>query len=109
MWSYSYRTKTSLHWYIDRSILIYSHSVHMIVLTFMLIRDFMILTFIQTVDKLKYLLKRENITYTIDLFYSNTGLASLNRKPFSVINNIVTVPSLLHALLILNLSLYLGS
>ena len=28
---------------------------------------------------------KENITYTIDQFYSKEGIASLNREPFSVL------------------------
>ena len=43
-----------------------------------------LITFLQTVDKLKDLLDKENITYSIDLFYSKEGLRSLDREPFSV-------------------------
>ena len=38
----------------------------------------------QTIDRLKYLLNKENITYSIDIFYSKEGLQSLDREPFSV-------------------------
>ena len=40
--------------------------------------------FLQTIDKFKDLLDKENITYSIDLFYSKEGLQSLDREPFSV-------------------------
>ena len=43
------------------------------------------IAFLQTIDKLKDMLDKENITYSIDLFYSKEGLHSLDREPFSVI------------------------
>ena len=42
---------------------------------------------LQTVDRLKDMLVKENKTYTVDLFYSAEGLASLSREPFLVIDS----------------------
>ena len=39
---------------------------------------------LQSIDRLKNLLDKENITHTTDIFYSEEGLQSLDREPFSV-------------------------
>ena len=49
--------------------------------------------FIQTVNRLKDLLDKENVTYSIQIFNSNEGLQSLDNQPFSVNIKILISPT----------------